>query len=215
MVADGHPADCVDAWSIRHIKFDEEHADFGCTPRCIGAVAAITLGYDAVGFLDADNWYAPDHVETCVSTLSGGNAEAVFASRHFITPDGQLLHLEELNEVTHSTADTSCHFISSKAAFSLPWWGLMPPQVKAANDRFVFGLIQAWNLRSAWTGRKSVYYETNYASHFRAAGLPAPHYAHDNRLIKPQQYDAAVRAPATAERLGFSIEATWSSSKKV
>jgi hypothetical protein len=214
MVADGHPADCVDAWNIRHIVLDKEHADFGCTPRCIGAVAAITLGYDAVGFLDADNWFAPDHVETCVATLSDNASEAAFASRHLISPDGRLLHVEEVDESTQSTADTSCHFVSAKAAFSLPWWGLMPPRVMPACDRFVFGLIKARNLKTAWTGRKTVYYETNYASHFGAAGMSAPADTHDHHVLTPQQLDAAVGGRDTAARLGFAVNTSWASNRK-
>jgi hypothetical protein len=209
LVADGYPADCVEAWGVRHIRLDAAHADFGCTPRCIGAISAILEGYDAVALLDADNWFAPDHIKACVAALQRSDADIVFSGRRLITPDGRLLDIEEEADISQTSADTSCYVISAKAAFTLPWWGLMNAPLKPACDRFMFQLLKARQLKMVWTQTKSVFFETNYASHFKAAGLPPPASPHDHHLPSPQQYVAAVQSPLTAQRLGFPIRTSW------
>src|SRR5574337_2079445 len=69
LVADGHPQHWIDDLSVRHLKLDRAHGDFGNTPRSIGAQLAASEGYDAIAFLDADNWLDPDHVAACVAVL--------------------------------------------------------------------------------------------------------------------------------------------------
>src|SRR5438552_2141705 len=63
LVADGAPQEAVDAWEAEHIILPRSHGDFGDTPRVIGTISALNLGYDAITFLDADNWYHRKHVE--------------------------------------------------------------------------------------------------------------------------------------------------------
>ena len=62
LVADGHAQDWIDGAGVRHLRLDRGHGDYGNTPRALGALLAVSEGYDAIAFLDADNWYAPEHV---------------------------------------------------------------------------------------------------------------------------------------------------------
>jgi hypothetical protein len=66
IVADGFPREEVVRWPADHVILPREHSDIGSTPRLIGCYHAIGLGYDAVAFLDADNWYRDDHVAALV-----------------------------------------------------------------------------------------------------------------------------------------------------
>src|SRR3990172_6396080 len=63
LVADGTPESYVDGWEAQHIVLMKNHGDFGDTPRAVGSVSAIGQGFDAIAYLDADNWYAPEHIE--------------------------------------------------------------------------------------------------------------------------------------------------------
>ena len=63
MVSDGRPAPRVDGFDCQHIRLPRAHADYGCTPRGIGSISAIGQGFDAICYLDADNWVTDDHVE--------------------------------------------------------------------------------------------------------------------------------------------------------
>lgn len=60
MVADGFPVDDISQWDCNHIILPLGHNDIGSTPRLLGSYHAIGLGYDAIAFLDADNWYRED-----------------------------------------------------------------------------------------------------------------------------------------------------------
>jgi glycosyltransferase involved in cell wall biosynthesis len=66
MVADGFARDEIDDWDVQHIRLPLGHADFGNTPRCLGALSALNQGFDGFAYLDADNWYHPEHAESLV-----------------------------------------------------------------------------------------------------------------------------------------------------
>ena len=75
LVSDGHPQDWIDAAAVRHLRLDCSHGDYGNTPRAIGALLAASEGCDAVAFLDADNWYHPEHVASCAAQAAPLAAE--------------------------------------------------------------------------------------------------------------------------------------------
>src|SRR5271165_1713961 len=62
--------------------------DFGDTPRAIGSLYAAGLGYDAIAYLDADNWYYPDHISTLVGLHFQTNAAVVTSYRVLVRLDG-------------------------------------------------------------------------------------------------------------------------------
>ena len=49
---------------------------------------------DYIAFLDDDNWYEPEHIETLVNTLESKNYDWVYSLRKFYKPDGQFLMLD-------------------------------------------------------------------------------------------------------------------------
>src|SRR5690349_5897356 len=65
MVADGHPRPEIEDWGVeQHVKLPLSHADDGDTPRLIGTGMAHAQGFDAVCWLDADNWFEAEHVSS-------------------------------------------------------------------------------------------------------------------------------------------------------
>jgi glycosyltransferase involved in cell wall biosynthesis len=89
MIADGHPQDWLDREPMRHLRLDREHRDFGNTPRTIGALLAVSEGYDGIGFLDADNWFENDHVAGCIAAAARSETcDYVIARRNLCRPDG-------------------------------------------------------------------------------------------------------------------------------
>ena len=58
LVADGIPQDVVDTYGVQHLVLPRCHGDYGDTPRAIGSISAIGQGFDAIAWLDADNWFA-------------------------------------------------------------------------------------------------------------------------------------------------------------
>src|SRR5436189_944226 len=66
MIADGFPRPEIDEWDVGHVRLPIAHGDNGNTPRSVGSVLARVQRFDFVAYLDADNWYHPQHVETLV-----------------------------------------------------------------------------------------------------------------------------------------------------
>src|SRR5262249_4891479 len=67
LVADGHPQRQMAHADALHIVLPLAHHDNGNTARMIGAMSAVNRGFHAIAFLDADNWYEPDHVARMVA----------------------------------------------------------------------------------------------------------------------------------------------------
>ena len=88
MVADGRPQAIVDRMTVQHIILPVNNRDYGDTPRGIGSVLAISQGFDAIAYLDDDNWYYPEHIETMVHLHRQSNAAVITASRNLHRLDG-------------------------------------------------------------------------------------------------------------------------------
>jgi hypothetical protein len=49
--------------NVQVLQLPRAHADFGNTPRAIGSVSAIAQDFDAIAYLDSDNWYETGHMQ--------------------------------------------------------------------------------------------------------------------------------------------------------
>lgn len=202
LVADGYPQpEVTQAYpGLSCIDLPQSHADFGDTPRAVGAICALNEGADILCFLDADNLFEPDHVTSVVAVYERGQTEgqpldAVFAYRHVFLPGHEHLRLEDQEDLSHRHVDTSCITMARSAAFLWPAWGLVPKGVSGACDRVMLALMRHHKLRMAWTGRHTVLYESNWRAHYRKAGLPVPDSGlHDHSLF-------AVRGKYSEEEL--------------
>ncbi len=86
LVSDGHPQAIVDVQPVRHVKLGASHGDYGDTPpRAIGSMLAIREGFDAIAYLDADNFFLRDHIKVMVDALAAADGEFdVVTSRRFL-----------------------------------------------------------------------------------------------------------------------------------
>ena len=199
LVADGRPSAAIDTHPVEHVILDSAHADNGNTPRGIGAVSALNSGYDAVAFLDADNWFEPDHVRSCVELAEQSDAAVIFTSRVIVFPDGERCHFEDEDVLDRRAVDTSSMFITRTAAFLLPCWALMDPICSPICDRVMFRLIELHSVRVAWTGRATVRYESRWPDHFEAMNREPPADAHHTDW---DRIEANYRAGSMEARLG-------------
>ncbi|HPO19917.1 MAG TPA: glycosyltransferase [Rubrivivax sp.] len=180
MVSDGHALDVVDEAGVRHVRLGRAHADYGNTPRAIGGLLAVAEGFDAVCFLDADNWYARDHVAACVATAEHSHADFVVADRRLVRDDGSVIPLRTSDDADGSHVDTNCMFLLFGAFHTIPRWALAPRPMASLFDRFYLQSLRAEGLREAHTGQATVDYLCTWASIFRAVGEEPPAYAKEN-----------------------------------
>ena len=174
LVSDGHPASFFDnSPNIEHIKLPAANADNGNTPRAIGGMFAEHNGFDAVAYLDADNWYDPDHIETMLAACEANPTPLVASKRKFCDLQGNPLPVTEKDEETNNHVDTSCWLIFRPAFHLLRTW-LMPKELSPVCDRIFFHKVVYDRLPIAATNRRTVNFRTQYSLHYQAAGLSPP-----------------------------------------
>jgi glycosyltransferase involved in cell wall biosynthesis len=89
LVSDGHPNGLFDnSETALHITLPNASADNGNTPRAMGRIFAEQRGFDAVAYLDADNWFDPIHIETLVAAQEMSCSPIAASRRKFCDLDG-------------------------------------------------------------------------------------------------------------------------------
>jgi glycosyltransferase involved in cell wall biosynthesis len=173
LVADGAPQDWVDTAAVRHLRLDRNHADFGNVARGTGALLAAGEGYDAIGFLDADNRIDADHVALCLAAAQAAvdaPPDGVIARRRFELPDGTPVPAAD----DPGLIDTNCLFLLPGAFPVIARWALIPPELAMIGDRVFHGALAAAGCRMVTTDRPSVTYVSRWAVHYRALGREIP-----------------------------------------
>ena len=147
LVADGFAQSWLDQCNVRHVKLDKAHADYGDVPRGIGALMGIAENYDAITFLDADNWYDPDHIETCISAWRNApGSNFIAARRRFVRPDKTIMEGVTPDDVPLGQhIDTNCYFFLPPAFHLLHYWCQIPRQISSHGDA-LFKFILQYNL---------------------------------------------------------------------
>ena len=145
-VADGRPSRFVNELDAQHIVLRRGNGDFGDTPRALGALSAAGQGFDAVAFLDADNWFKPTHIESLVQLAEETGAAICTSSRAIYDPGGILLGPCPLND-GESHVDTNCYLMTRRAFAVILEWALIHTP---AGPRIVFcsgcsGCSRAWS----------------------------------------------------------------------
>lgn len=173
MVADGFPQQVVKGWPLRHFELASSHNDNGNTPRVIGALSAFNLGYDAVAFLDADNWYHPEHIERMVSLQRKTGAIVCTSNRTMHRPDGSYMFDDDKNN-GKDHIDTSCLFMTRPIMPVLARWAMMPRQLGPICDTVYWGSIRSNGFRRAHDTAASVRFTTVYEADFERLGETPP-----------------------------------------
>jgi len=182
LVADGHAQPWLDDAAVRHLKLDRAHGDFGNTPRAVGGILAASEGFDAIAFLDADNWLDPGHVEACITTAAaaaaqGEEADYIVARRRLVRDDGSVLPVQTDDDRDGSHVDTNCYFLLPGAFHTLGQWGVMPKPLSIVGDRVYLASLRRQGLRTATCTQVTVNYLCTWANVFRNLGETPPPYA--------------------------------------
>jgi hypothetical protein len=158
---------------VRHIRLDKAHGDYGNTPRGVGALLAISEGYDGIGFLDADNWLEPDHVESCLAAArTTPDADYVIARRFLRRPDASVIPFREDRLPDH--VDTNCFFLLEGSYHMAHHFSTMPRAFSLVGDKVFYLALKAAGLIPARVPRKTVNYSCLWPTIYRLAGEEPP-----------------------------------------
>lgn len=173
LVADGEPRRRLSRWQAHHVVLPVSHGDIGSTPRLIGAYHAIGLGVEAVAFLDADNWYAPEHIAGLMAAREREGAAFVSSSRLLCRLDGSPMGPCPLID-PESFIDTNCMLFGREAFPLLHHWVLMPDYGHLIGDRILLHHVRRSGLRRSHVPEASVYYRCGKEGLYRQMGEPVP-----------------------------------------
>lgn len=173
MVADGKPNAIVDNFDAQHFRLPISHGDYGDTPRAIGSFSAIRQGFEAIAFLDADNWYFPGHIESMVELHRRTGAAVCTTLRNLYRLDGSYL-ATCLASDGEQFSDTNCLFLTRAAYHLIDTWVLMDRDFHAIGDRIFWHTIKTSGLTRAHYSEPTVGYLATHAGFYRDLGEPIP-----------------------------------------
>ena len=173
MVSDGNPHPMVDKLDVDHYKLPRAHGDAGATPRAMLALSAFSQGYDAIGFIDADNYLKPNHVETMVSVLEQSRADGVVATRVIHSQDDREMYVDTIESNGENMIDTNSWFLTRKSLPAMASWIVEPGQ-RLWSDRHFANAVMSSGLALVRCEQPTVVYVTKWAWHYQHAGWPIP-----------------------------------------
>ena len=124
LVADGEAREWVgEASDLRHIILDTAHHDYGGTARLTGFLTAVSEGFDAVAFLDADHRFLPGHLAACRELAAADPAAGlIIARRRMLRTDGTELPVTP-EELDGNLVDPSCQVVLAPGFAAIAAWG--------------------------------------------------------------------------------------------
>jgi hypothetical protein len=202
MIADGHPQADVSGWKAQHLILPHSHDDNGNTPRAIGSLSAMNQGFDAIAYLDADNWYYPNHIDEMVRLQRQMGASVCTATRSLHRLDRSLMYIDKRECDGKKHVDTSSLFLTSGAYRMLPLWAMMPKQLGPICDNIFWQAICARRIATAHHPEPTVAFQTQYAAHYKDIGEQAPEGTKSNE-------DSTGRASRWWHSLAEDVRADW------
>lgn len=216
LVSDGLPQEWIDdVVGVRHVRLGVSHRDYGNTPRAIGGLLAASESFDAVCFLDADNWYALDHIQSCVETALLTNADYVVSKRRLVRDDGSIIPVEYEEDKDGSHIDTNCYFLQFGAFHTLSRWALAPKPMASLFDRFYLKSLQQEGLTVAKTSKSTVMYLCTWAAIYRAINEEPPAFAKEN--ISSGHFESWLRrlSPSDLQQVNKLVGQVFAPSRSV
>jgi glycosyltransferase involved in cell wall biosynthesis len=204
-IADGFPNPELMSWDIKHVLLSASHQDNGNTPRGIGAKLAAAEGYDFIGFLDADNWFHPNHIKSMFNLWEKTQADVCCSFTSIHTLDGnEMVGLQASDQLTFQHVDTSCYFMHRNSFSALDIWLDMPKILSPVCDRIFLAGLKHKKYRLAFTQQRSVAFRAQYKADYLAAKLVPPPNAKENVANQAEQYLLSLDGVREAvSKLGF------------
>jgi len=173
LVCDGSVAARIPDFQGTHVVLERNYRDYGNTPRLIGCYNAITQDADAIAFLDADNWYYPDHLRSLSTIATNAQLDAVASARMLHRLDGTPMMKCPTVDGTNYI-DTSCLLVLRPAFRHLVAWVLQGQGTAAETDQFLWRLLRDTGTRMGFVDRPTVAYRTRHQVHYDQAREPSP-----------------------------------------
>ena len=174
IVSDGCGSQAIEQFpDVEFIALPKNIGDYGDTPRSLGSIYALAKGADAIAYLDADNWYDPEHLESLIKLHRSTGADVVTSYRLLVQLDGQ-----PLGVCPHSDgiafSDTSCMLFTKAASEVATSWWTIPKAYHALDDRVIWDRVIKNNHSISCTRNATMCYRTAFEHHYRMFDTAPP-----------------------------------------
>jgi hypothetical protein len=173
LVCDGAEPAPIEDFQGTHIVLRRNYRDYGNTPRLIGCFNALTQGAEAIAFLDADNWYYPDHLRSLSTLAANARLDAVSSARMLHRLDGTPM-MKCPTVDGKKFIDTSCMLVLQPAFRHLIAWVLQGQDTAAETDQCLWRLLRDAGVPMAFVDRPTVAYRTRHQVHYDQAREVVP-----------------------------------------
>lgn len=212
LIADGSPIRDLENAGVRHIILDKNHGDWGNTPRAVAGILAVSEGYEAIGYLDADNWIDSDHVMSCITAANKSikSVDFVIAKRRWVNDHREFLPYKSPEDLSGRHADTNCIFLMKNCLHLASQWGVIPHPLSQFGDRLFFYLLQTQGYQSTYVNHETVNYLCTWRDIYVHLGLEVPSYAKPGLDIAKAKawWDqlSPIEKKIFNKRLGFELK---------
>lgn len=175
LVSDGGGENPLKDFSGQFLLLKRNHHDYGDTPRAVATMMAIGQGFDAITYLDDDNWLYPDHVERLVTLHQQTQAPVCTCARELVDLDGTHLgSCVESDGVEFN--DTNCYLFTRAAYSALAAWVVKPAPLRGVGhgDFYLWRLLLQTGLKRARQPQATVAYRTTWPGHYTRHQRPVP-----------------------------------------
>jgi hypothetical protein len=182
LVADGEPQQIVRYRCCEHIVLPRSYGDYGDTPRSIGSLKAIEQGFDAIAYLDADNWYRTNHISSLIRLHQKTGAAICTSKRRIFHIDGREMAIC-LSSDGEEFCDTSCLMLTRSAFNMVSVWSNIADGEHALDDRIMWYNILKSGHSRAHTNLPTVCYTAGHAAFYAGLGWPIPQGVRNSREV--------------------------------
>ncbi len=142
-----------------HLPHNNGGNGYGMAP--VFALAPFVVDADIIFYLDDDNWYEPDHIESLASMIEKHDLGWAYSLRKIVDNDGEWIcddNCESLgcqpNATGHFLVDNSCYAVRTDVArkYSHAWY------VPVISDRNFQAELMRAKIKCGTTGKHSVNY---------------------------------------------------------
>lgn len=159
------------------------------------AASSFLINTEFIAFLDEDNWYEPDHIQSLVLAIQQAKALWAFSLRNIVSEQGDLIGpdiCESLGNLHHVWTnpndvliDTNCYLLRREIAvqFAPVWYGpTRPPPGEMERDRAMCRLLLQHCPQSACNRKHTV----NYSVGNRGDSVQAEFFIRGNEAMRKQ-----------------------------
>jgi glycosyltransferase involved in cell wall biosynthesis len=167
---------------IQIVYLEENVGAGGFYGQRVYAAFSHLVNKDYLFFLDQDNWYAPTHIESMISTIELSGSQWAYSLRNIYSPNGEYLlqdNCESLGKWSAWTntnmVDTNCYCIPKEIAIKIAsfWhsgWG---------EDRVIFNVLHNNFNNYECSGK----YTINYRLGGNEGSVTKEFFEHGNKII--------------------------------